>query len=392
MPSLGSDMEKGTLVEWNVAPGDRVSRGQIIAAVETDKGIIDIEVFEDGVVEELLVPIGTEALVGEVLARIVTDDASSEVASAPIPPQELQAPTSPVPSTPRPTQAHREAAAERPRVTPVARRRAKELGISLQGIIGTGNEGAITLEDIEQIAAPGLKPASAATPPVSTPGFDTAAMRRAIGTAMTRSKREIPHYYLGNTICMHNAMRWLADYNASREPAERLLYAALLIKAVALALRECPELNGFWRNDSYQPGTGIHVGMAVALRGGGLVAPAIHDADQRSLPQLMADFRDLVGRARHGGLKGSEMSDATITLTSLGEQGVESIYPVITPPQVAIAGFGAVVKRPWVVDDALAIRPVIQATLAADHRATDGHTGARFLNTIDRLLQNPESL
>lgn len=390
MPSLGSDMEKGTLVEWNVAPGEHVSRGQIIAAVETDKGIIDIEVFEDGVVEELLVPIGSEALVGDVLARIVTDNASAEGVPAPAPPRKTPEPAPPIPPTDQPAVAESsDTSSVRLRITPVAQRRARELGIPLDGVIGTGGGGAITLEDIEKLAA--APPATKAPPPPVT-GVDAAAMRRAIGAAMSRSKREIPHYYLGSTICMHNAMRWLADYNAIREPAERLLYAALLIKAVALALRESPELNGFWRNDSYQPGAGIHVGMAVALRGGGLVAPAIHDTDQRALPQLMADFRDLVGRARHGGLKGSEMSDATITLTSLGEQGVESILPVITPPQVAIVGFGRVVERPWVVDDALAIRPVVQASLAADHRTTDGHAGARFLNTVDHLLQNPESL
>ena len=198
--------------------------------------------------------------------------------------------------------------------------------------------------------------------------------------------------YLAHTVDLHRALAWLADENTRRPVTERLLYGVLLIRAVALALREVPELNGVWRGERVEPGSGIHVGVAVSLRGGGLVAPALHDAGRQPLGDLMRAFRDLVQRARSGGLRSSELSDPTITVTSLGEQGVESVFGIVYPPQVAIVGFGRVGPRPWVVDGAVVARPLVMATLSADHRASDGHRGGLFLAAVDRLLQSPERL
>jgi pyruvate dehydrogenase E2 component (dihydrolipoamide acetyltransferase) len=217
-------------------------------------------------------------------------------------------------------------------------------------------------------------------------------MRRTIAAAMARSKREIPHYYLAATIDMDRALTWLASENRQRGIEERVLYGALLIKAVALGLREVPELNALWREGEVVTMERIHVGVAISLRQGGLVAPALHDADRRSLGDLMRAFRDLVQRARTGGLRGSELSDPTITVTSLGEQGVESVFGIIYPPQVALVGFGRILERPWVAAGALVARPVITVTLSADHRVSDGHRGGRFLAAVDRLLQAPERL
>ncbi|MBI3862893.1 MAG: 2-oxo acid dehydrogenase subunit E2, partial [Planctomycetia bacterium] len=208
----------------------------------------------------------------------------------------------------------------------------------------------------------------------------------------SRSKREIPHYYLSTTIDLHPALSWLTDENLKRPVTDRLLYGVLLIKAVALALREIPELNAAWEQDHAVPRPAIHVGVAISLRQGGLIAPAIHDTDQKTLDQLMAEFRDLVNRARTGGLRSSELADPTITVTSLGEQGVETVFPIIYPPQVAIVGFGKVVERPWSINGGLLSRRVINATLAADHRVSDGHRGGLFLAAIDRLLQEPQKL
>ena len=184
-----------------------------------------------------------------------------------------------------------------------------------------------------------------------------------------RSKREIPHYYLTQTVDLRRALAWLESANLDRPPAERLLPVVLLLKATALALRKLPELNGFWQKDAFLPGAGIHVGWAISHRGGGLIAPAIHNADQKSLGELMAALRDLVQRARTGGLRSSELTDPTITVTSLGERGAETVIGGIYPPQVAIVGFGRIVERPWAVDGALAVRPVVSPSLAADHRA-----------------------
>ena len=209
---------------------------------------------------------------------------------------------------------------------------------------------------------------------------------------MARSKREIPHYYLGAHVDLSAATAWLEERNRGRPPAERLVIAPLLLKAVALALRDFPDFNGQWVDDAFRAGAGIHVGVAIALRGGGLVAPAIHDADKATLAELMAALADLVSRARKGGLKGSEMTDATITVTSLGDLGVETVYGVIYPPQVALVGFGTPSRQPWAVEGGVVSRWAVHATLAADHRASDGHRGGRFLAAIAERLALPQAL
>lgn len=217
-------------------------------------------------------------------------------------------------------------------------------------------------------------------------------MRAAIAAAMARSKREIPHYYLSTDIDMGTALAWLAARNASRPVTERLLPVALLVKAVAGALRKVPELNGHWIDGAFRPGSGVHIGCAIALRGGGLVAPAIHDAAALDLGALMRALADLTARARAGTLRSSELADPTITVTSLGDQGADTAFGVIHPPQVAIVGFGRIRERPWAHAGVVAVRPVVTATLAADHRATDGHRGGLFLSAIERLLQSPDTL
>jgi pyruvate dehydrogenase E2 component (dihydrolipoamide acetyltransferase) len=217
-------------------------------------------------------------------------------------------------------------------------------------------------------------------------------MRRAIAALMARSAREIPHYHVASTVDLSVAVAWLCRTNDSRPPPERLLPAALLLKASALATREVPELNGFWVDGGFRPSDAVHLGVAVSLRGGGLVAPAIHDADHLGIDELMAALRDLVTRARSGRLRSSEVADPTITVTNLGEQGADEVHGVIYPPQVALVGFGRIADRPWAHDGMLGVRPTVRATVAADHRASDGLVGARLLAALDRLLQNPEKL
>ena len=378
MPSLGADMEAGTLVEWLKRPGDKVTRGDIVAVVETEKGAIEVEIFEDGVVEKLLVEPGAKVPVGTPLA--VVGAGGKAVPPAATPPAPRTEPT-PKPKPP-PAAAPRPAAAAPAPASPAARRLAAERGVDLVGIAGSGPGGAIVTADVERAAGP----APAAK------GIDRTGMRRAIAAAMARSKREIPHYYLGAAIDLSRALAWLEAANAERPPARRLLLAVLLLKAVARALGKTPELNGYYVEDGFRPSERVHVGMAVALRGGGLVAPAIHDTDRLPLDELMEKLRDLVARVRAGGLRSSEIADPTITVTSLGERGVDTIFGVIYPPQVAIVGFGAPTPRAWPTAEGVASRPVVTATLSADHRVSDGHRGALFLAEVDRLLQNPEAL
>jgi len=509
MPSLGADMEFGTVTEWRVRPGDAVRRGEIVAVVDTEKAAIEVEVFADGVVEEILVAEGERVPVGTPLARIgggtstVAGEPAGEgaaMAGAPdgaLPPSAVHPPSretpqgapgresddgggeesigeegvgekdidsakaepvaeaAPVPRDASTTvgrtrlasspaaralaselgvdlesvsgtgpggavvrgdveRAYREsgrgsepaaagavpAAGQPPverdhvRVTPLARRAAEELGVDVGTLRGSGPGGAVTREDVEHAAAERRVPGGTVErPPDAAPSGDRQfAMRQAIAAAVTRSKREIPHYYLSTRIDLSRALRWLERENRERGVEERVLPAALLLKATALALREHPEMNGHWVDGAFRPGVAINPGVAVSLRGGGLVAPALLGADILDLPSLMAALSDLVRRARAGGLRGTEMTEATITVTNLGDRGTGTVFGVIYPPQVAIVGFGRIAEEPWAENGMLAVRPVVHATLAADHRATDGHRGSLFLTSIDRLLQTPEEL
>jgi pyruvate dehydrogenase E2 component (dihydrolipoamide acetyltransferase) len=397
MPSLGADMEAGTLVEWLVKPGDQVKRGDVVAVVETQKGAIEIEIFETGRIEQILVDLNSKVSVGTPLARIRTElERKAGVAVAPVAPPARVAEmplralrTAPPPSRPAtPSIVTVPGAAGRARASPAARRLAEMHSVDLATVTGSGPSGAIVRADVERrlVAAP----ASAETKRPT--GLNLDAMRAAIAAAMARSKREIPHYYLEHQVDVTSCEQWLTRTNASRPPDERLLMAALAAKSVALAARRFTAFNGFYHDGKFHAASAVHLGIAIAVRGGGLAAPALHDVDQMPLDELMGRMRDLVQRTRAGRIRSSEMSDSTITLSSLGERGVETLYGIIYPPQVALVGFGKVGARPWLVDGAIGPRSVVTITLAADHRVSDGHAGALFLAEIGKLLQEPEKL
>ncbi|MEV8040633.1 2-oxo acid dehydrogenase subunit E2 [Arthrobacter sp. NPDC080082] len=493
MPSLGADMDHGKIVEWLVKPGDYVRRGDLVAVVDTDKTVMDIESFQEGVVSELLVGLNQTVPVGTPVARITQTPAEVPGPTPEAPPASVARPgavipppstppvrssTEPVPAARPPAPApvappvrhlaHRlgvdtdrihgtgrdgaitradveHAAAARPgparatagpvrrgraepdreesgrvRAAPRARRLAAELGVDLSTLAGTGPDGAITAQDIQRAvqarqtppaapppeppAAPAApeqggqlqavpEPAASAQSGTETPATDrTAALRRAIGSLMSRSKQTIPHYYLSATLDLRAAMDWMQHVNAQRPVAARLVPSALLLKAAALAARDVPEVNGFYVDDEFRRSPAVHLGVAVALRQGGLVAPALHDADTLTLDELMAQLRDLVGRARAGRLQRAEMADPTLTVTNLGDLGVDSVFGVIYPPQVALLGLGRVQEQPWAENGMLGVRHAVTATLSADHRVSDGLRGGRYLARIGELLQTPEEL
>lgn len=408
MPTLGADMSAGTLVAWKKRVGDRVTRGEIVAEVETEKAAIDVEIFVTGVIDKILVQPGEKVPVGTVLALVREDGQPAAATAAPPPPAPPAGPAAAQAAIPPAAPAAPAAPGAEPgrlRISPSARQLAAELGIDPSAVPGTGPERAITREDIQRAAEAraagqreepgGIGAAQAEGQAAQGPAEQSdrqARMRQAIAAAMARSKREIPHYYLATTIDLSRTLAWLAEENTKRPVADRLLPGVLFLKAVALALREVPELNALWKDGRAVTSKDIHVGVAISLRGGGLVAPALHHTDRQNLGDLMRAFRDLVSRARAGSLRSSELSDPTITVTSLGEQGVETAYGIIYPPQVALVGFGKVVERPWVAGGQVVPRTVVTATLSADHRVTDGHRGGLFLAAVERLLQDPERL
>ena len=213
-------------------------------------------------------------------------------------------------------------------------------------------------------------------------------MRSAIAERMSRANRETPHYHLARDIDVGALKMWLDQRNAARSISERLLPAACYVRAVAVAAARHHDLNGFWIDDHFEPASAVNVAMIISLRRGGLVAPHIERADQRSVDEIMVALNELVTAARTGTLRGSWLTGSTITVTNLGDTGADLVHGVISPPQVALVGFGRALPRPWVVNELVTVRPVMTATLAADHRATDGAIGSRFLATIADELEH----
>ncbi|MBK9636798.1 MAG: 2-oxo acid dehydrogenase subunit E2 [Bacteroidetes bacterium] len=392
MPSLGADMEDGILVEWHKKKGDAIKRGDIIADVETQKGLIEIEVFEDGVIEKLLIEPDTKVPVGTPLAlinptnkkaeTIISTDAQKE-ASHPIAEKEITPTLNAV------------GVNKKIKISPLAKRVATENNINFSTLLGSGENGAITKEDVEKAIAQKQKSlanheASGTTTEDKTKNASNS-IRAAVAAAMSKSNREIPHYYLEKTIDMTKALAWMNRANKERSVKQRLLPAALLIKAVAISLREVPELNAIWDN-GLQIKSDINIGFVVSLRGGGIIVPAIHAANLKTIDEIMSMLNDIIPRAKALKLRSSELSDSSITITSIGEGGADSVYGIIYPPQVAIIGFGNISEQPFAENGMLGIHPLVHVTLAADHRAIDGLTGSRFLTVLNTHLQNPESL
>jgi pyruvate dehydrogenase E2 component (dihydrolipoamide acetyltransferase) len=400
MPSLGADMDEGRVIEWRVDPGDTVHRGDLIATVETEKSDIDIEIWHDGIIEEFLVDVGQLVDVGTPIARLRTLDG----ASPPPAPPSTAAPATPIPkksagvalsATPArhfgAETATAGATGGRVPASPLARRLAAARGLDLGAIRGSGPGGAVIEADV--IAASSGATAAAAGPlPDTSPRRSPDTMRTLIAERMATSNREIPHYHLSRDLDVGPLESWLAERNADRPIAERILPAACFIRAVALAASRHRELNGFWVDDHLEPADSVNVATAISLRRGGLVTPHIERADERSLIEVMTALTELVTAARTGRLRASWMTGATITVTHLGDTGADLVHGVISPPQVALVGFGRSRVRPWVIDDDVVVRPVVTSTLAADHRATDGAIGSRFLATLAELIDRPEDL
>lgn len=413
MPSFGADMAIGSIVKWNVKPGDHVSKGDIIASIETMKGLIDMEVFDDGTIITLIAGEGDEVAVGRPIAELqLSNEVSSNNKADKTPQSEgLQkvefGSRSAVIKTPDGEPPDEQIVADKqhrmttdvltknehyhntqyPRISPAARSKAEQLGIDWRLLSkGTGPDGALLLNDINHADNKSTKPTSDHQKDAKE------MMREAIAATVSQSKREIPHYYLQLDIVLDKAIDWLSIHNSDLAPSKRILITAVIYAAIARALTAFPEFNGFYRDGHYQPSDAVHLGNAISLRQGGLMVAAIHDAQNLGLVELMENITDQVSRARKGGLRMSEMQDATVTVSNLGDRGTDSIQSIIFPPQVAIFGIGRPRTMPWVIDDQISSATIVSISLAADHRVSDGHSGARLLNKINKLLQTPERL
>lgn len=390
MPSLGADMADGTLVEWLKKPGDQVKRGDIMATVETQKGLIDIEVFDEGTIEKLLIQENTKVPVGTLMALI---NPVKKIESEPAIPEIVkEVAIQPTEETVIPAFVPESIAIK---ISPLAKKIATENNLDLSQIKGSGENGAITRKDVEEAIEqrkpiPEKEISELAAEPNKEQNSSNS-VRAAVAAAMSRSNREIPHYYLEKKIDLKKALAWMHEKNKELPIQKRILPAALLIKAVACSLKEVPELNAVWETD-LQLKPEINIGFVVSLRNGGIIVPAIHAADLKSVDELMESLNDIIPRARALRLRSSELSDSTITITSIGEGGADLVYGLIYPPQVAIIGFGSISEQAFAENGLLGVRPIIQVSLAGDHRATDGLIGSRFLVSLNNVLQNPEAL
>lgn len=389
LPSFGADMDDAEFIRWNVQPGQPVNKGDIACVVETQKGAIDVEVWQAGTVARLLAEPGQRLPVGHLLAVLAGEGedwhAVAATAAAPAPETEKAATADarpPIAETPPAPHAAPAADAGAPaaRVSPAARKRAAELGVDLQALAAAAGGKPVSIGDVERAAA-------ATAPPTAAQN-----MRAAIAAAMARSKREIPHYYLGCEIEVEAALRWLEGFNAGRPVAERVLWAALALRAIGLALRASPQLNGRFVDGRFEPAPSVHLGVVTSLREGGLVVPTVHDADRQALPALMHELAEALSRARKGQLRSSDLADSTVTVTNLGDLGTDTVHGVIYPPQVALVGLGRVAPRPVARDGQVVVARTVQVTLAADHRVSDGLLGARFLADLQQQLARPEGL
>lgn len=428
MPQMGADMKEGTVIRWVKTEGSDVARGEIIAEIETDKANIEIEAFGAGVFRKAIHKEGDVVPVGTVIAVIAAPDddiskyaegaapaastppaatAPAETQAAPPTPDTSPAPVqaaAPVATAPAPASAPAPSTAGqtdgRLRVSPVAKKMAAEKGLDLTTVKGTGPDGRILRRDVE--AAP-VAPAPAARPeaPIYVPPAHAAGqnviadlpssrMRQTIARRTQQSKQEVPHYYLGVNIDMTESIALLDKLNAGREKG-KITINDIVIMATAKTLAQHTKFNAFWVEDHVQTHSQINVGIAVAMEDG-LVAPAIMDVYNKGLQQISLEARDVAARARSGNLRPEEYTAATFNISNAGVFGIEQIAPIITQPQVGVIGVGAAVETPVVRDGAIVVRSVMHVTLAADHRATDGADGAKFLQTLRRNLEEPGAM
>ena len=409
MPSFGADMAEGTLVEWLVKEGEQIKRGHVIAEIETDKGIIDLDIFEDAVIEKLLLKEGEQVAVGTPIARLrslsdapaTLPDSPSEAAII----DEAETPTDNKPDTETTVEEETTTETIPDRhdfilATPAARAFADKHKLSLHSARAlNADKKLITLAMVEAMhketaSAVQENVAETATEqrPQDKAGFDKEAMRQSISDTVTRSKQEIPHYYLSQRLDITALEDHLHGYNAGVAPEQRILLAAPLLCAIARTLMKNNQLNGLYINGSFSAGSTVNLANAVNLRGGGLVMPVIRDAQMLTPVSMMEQLKGQVTRSRSASLRISELDGGSFTVTNIGERGAEQMFAVIYPPQVAIIALGTPHQEAMIIDGGIQIRSIVEATLAADHRVSNGHTGARLLYQLNQQLQKPEEL
>ncbi|MCG8592359.1 MAG: 2-oxo acid dehydrogenase subunit E2 [Proteobacteria bacterium] len=398
LPELSANMTEGSLVGWLKAPGDPVRPGDLLCEIETDKSTIELEAEVEGVLVEIRVPAGSEDVaVGTTLCIIEAEGAPAvsqpEASPAAVPTPEPEAKPVAAPSSPPPAAPGEAPAA----ATPLARRVAAQAGVDLDGLAGTGPGGRILKADVEdaRTGATVVRLPTATSPPeVEYESVPHTRMRRVIAERLSAAKSEMPHFYLRIECDVSDLLALRADLNARAPTGEahyKISVNDIVVKAVASALRRVPAANAAWGDDAVQRFTSVHVAVAVATDGG-LVTPVVRDADRKGLREISQEIRELAERARAGRLAPVDYQSGTFSVSNLGMYGIESVFPILNPPQSGILGVGAVAERPVVREGRVEVGHVMTCTLSADHRAVDGAVGAEFLAAVRELLEDPLTL
>ena len=395
MPQMGYDMKEGKVVRWLKKEGEEVARGEVIAEIETDKAIVDFEAYTGGVLGKIVADEGVAIAVGGLIAVItdpgeaVPEDVVTTAAPAETP--DVKAATADVASAPAPA-----ASAGEVRASPIARRLARERGIDLATLTGTGPGGRIVESDIPEQGASAPAPAAAAAGtaapvPMTSEKVELSRMRQAIARVTVDSKREAPHFYLAVDVDMTKAMSFRRDINDELDADNRVSVNDLVVKASAIAIGRHPKFNSFFRDDHLQMNPSINVGIAIALESG-LIVPGINACESKSLLEIATASRDLVSRANSGTLRNDEYSGTTFSISNLGMFDVDSFTAIIFPPHAAVLAVGTVKEQPVARDGEVTVAQIMKATLSTDHRVADGAEAAQFLTEIKKLLENPVSL
>jgi pyruvate dehydrogenase E2 component (dihydrolipoamide acetyltransferase) len=422
MPALSPTMTEGTLARWLKKEGEKVVAGDIIAEIETDKATMEVEAVDEGVLGKILVADGTTGVkVNDPIAILVNEGEAVPAAGAPAAPKAAPIAASPAPTSasPAPLANGHASGTDRIFVSPLARRMAKQAGIDLAALKGSGPNGRIIKADIEAAQKPGAKPAApvvapvsaaapvAAPPPVAKPApvaapitaphrlVPNSTMRKVIARRLTEAKQQVPHFYVTVDVELDALLKLRADLNA-RSPKDgpgafKLSVNDLIIKASAAALRRIPKVNASYTEDAIVYYDDVDISVAVSIEDG-LITPIIRQADRKGLAAISNEMKELAGRARAGKLKPEEFQGGGFSISNLGMFGVRDFAAIINPPQGAILAVGAGEQRPVVKQGALAIATVMSCTLSVDHRVVDGALGAEWLAAFKAIVEDPLSL
>lgn len=394
MPQMGYDMREGTVVRWHKKEGEAVARGEALADIETDKAIVEYPAFISGVLGKIMAEAGVVVPVGELIAVITApgEDVPDNLTQA-----EAEPTLAPVNTAPQvaPTQGSAVAAkSDEVRASPIARRLARERGINLGDITGTGPGGRIVEKDVLEYTPPDAAVAvsdSLAYPNPQSHLVELSRMRQTIARVTSDSKREAPHFYVTAEVDMTGAMDLRRDINEAVAGDTRVTVNDLIVKAAALALVKYPKFNASFQGESLRMNASINIGIAIALEAG-LMVPGIGNCEAKKLTEIAAASKDLIERANSGHLRNEEYSETTFSVSNLGMYDVESFSAIIYPPHAAVLAVGTVKEQAVVRNGELAVAQMMKATLSTDHRVADGAEAARFLVEIKEILENPVAL